>query len=91
MKNSDAIARLLDVYVGLGLSQEETLCQMHLLALAERGAVSATVGQIAERMAIHPGSVKRLLSGLRTKGVVERDEEGNLVFTESFKESLLWE
>jgi len=90
MPNAALLARLLDIYPDLGLTHGETVCLMHLLALAEGGQVSASVADLARRMAAHPSSVKRLLARLKDHGVIERTALGALLFTDTLTERLLW-
>ncbi len=90
MRNPDVLARLLDIYPALGLSPGETMCLLHLLALAEGGHVSTSVADLARRMARHPSSVKRLLAQLRGHGVIARTAIGALAFTDTLMEKLLW-
>ena len=90
MPNPALLIRLLDIYPTLNLTPGETVCLMHLLALAEGGQVDASVAELARRMARHPSSVKRLLARLKERKVITRTAIGTLAFTETLTEKLLW-
>lgn len=90
MPHPALLVRLLDIHPALGLTPAETLCLLHLLALAEGGQVDASVAELAHRMARHPSSVKRLLARLKGRGIIARTALGTLAFTDTLTEKLLW-